>query len=74
LVHFLSVELNESQQVMSLITERGRAMQKVLLAVLAVVIVIGGMMTLTSCQRAKAAGKLQIMYSGNIRGNVSPCG
>jgi len=28
----------------------------------------------TGCQRAKASGKLQIMYSGNIRGNVSPCG
>lgn len=28
----------------------------------------------TGCQRAKASGKLQIMYSGNIKGNVSPCG
>jgi len=27
-----------------------------------------------SCQRGRAAGKLQIMYSGNIKGNVSPCG
>lgn len=26
------------------------------------------------CSRAEAKGKLQIMYSGNIRGNVSPCG
>ena len=26
------------------------------------------------CQRAKASGKLQIMYSGNIKGNISPCG
>ena len=26
------------------------------------------------CSRAAAKGKLQIMYSGNIRGNVSPCG
>jgi hypothetical protein len=26
------------------------------------------------CGRAKASGKLQIMYSGNIKGNVSPCG
>jgi ABC-type tungstate transport system substrate-binding protein len=26
------------------------------------------------CGRAEAKGKLQIMYSGNIRGNVSPCG
>ncbi len=26
------------------------------------------------CGRADAKGKLQIMYSGNIRGNVAPCG
>ena len=26
------------------------------------------------CGRTEAKGKLQIMYSGNIRGNVSPCG
>jgi len=26
------------------------------------------------CGRAKPSGKLQIMYSGNIKGNVSPCG
>ncbi len=26
------------------------------------------------CSRADAKGKLQVMYSGNIRGNVTPCG
>ena len=26
------------------------------------------------CGRPEAQGKLQIMYSGNFRGNVSPCG
>ena len=31
-------------------------------------------MIISGCQRAKASGKLQIMYSGNIKGNVSPCG
>jgi 2',3'-cyclic-nucleotide 2'-phosphodiesterase (5'-nucleotidase family) len=30
---------------------------------------------LASCSsRSEAQGKLQVMYSGNIRGNVSPCG
>lgn len=38
----------------------------VLLALLSVVYV--------GCGRSEAKGKLQIMYSGNIRGNVSPCG
>lgn len=28
----------------------------------------------TGCSRPQAKGKLQIMYSGNIRGNISPCG
>ena len=28
----------------------------------------------SGCLHSKASGKLQIMYSGNIRGNVSPCG
>ena len=26
------------------------------------------------CSRQPAQGKLQVMFSGNIRGNVSPCG
>lgn len=26
------------------------------------------------CGRAEGHGKLQVMYSGNIRGNISPCG
>jgi len=29
---------------------------------------------LTGCSVAPAEGKLQVMYSGNIRGNVAPCG
>jgi hypothetical protein len=49
-------------------------MQKRLVAVLLVVLIAGGAVGISGCQRAKAAGKLQIMYSGNIRGNVSPCG
>lgn len=32
------------------------------------------MLLVTGCQRGQASGKLQIMYSGNIKGNVSPCG
>jgi len=29
---------------------------------------------LTGCSSAPADGKLQVMFSGNIRGNVAPCG
>jgi hypothetical protein len=48
-------------------------MQKRLWIIMAVML---GMVAMagTGCQRAKATGKLQIMYSGNIRGNVVPCG
>lgn len=28
----------------------------------------------SGCGRSKASGKLQIMYSGNFKGNISPCG
>ncbi|HEY3295032.1 MAG TPA: hypothetical protein VGL38_06320 [bacterium] len=49
-------------------------MQKRLIAVLAVVVAMTGMFITNGCERAKAQGKLQIMYSGNIRGNVVPCG
>jgi hypothetical protein len=49
-------------------------MQKRLIAVLVVVMAALGVFITTGCERAKASGKLQIMYSGNIRGNVSPCG
>jgi hypothetical protein len=49
-------------------------MQKSLLVLLALVLFATSAVISTGCQRAPAAGKLQIMYSGNIRGNVSPCG
>lgn len=49
-------------------------MLKRLIAVLVVVLAVTGMLVINGCERAKASGKLQIMYSGNIRGNVSPCG
>jgi len=49
-------------------------MQKRIIAVLAVVMAVTGMFITNGCERAKATGKLQVMYSGNIRGNVSPCG
>jgi len=44
------------------------------LTILLVVLLATGAVLYTGCQRAKASGKLQIMYSGNIKGNVSPCG
>jgi hypothetical protein len=49
-------------------------MQRRLIALLVVVTALTGVFFTTGCERAKANGKLQIMYSGNIRGNVSPCG
>jgi hypothetical protein len=49
-------------------------MLKRLIAVLIMVVAVTGMLATNGCERAKASGKLQIMYSGNIRGNVSPCG
>ena len=49
-------------------------MQKRTVALALVLLIAAGMLVNTGCQRAKASGKLQIMYSGNIRGNVSPCG
>jgi hypothetical protein len=49
-------------------------MQRRLIAILIVVVAVAGVLLVNGCERAKASGKLQIMYSGNIRGNVSPCG
>jgi hypothetical protein len=38
-------------------------------------LILGGMgLVYVGCGRGPAYGKLQIMYSGNIRGNISPCG
>lgn len=48
-------------------------MQKTLLVLLALALSLSAAVT-TGCKREAASGKLQIMYSGNIRGNVSPCG
>ena len=48
-------------------------MQKYVMAVLAVLLGLVSMVYV-GCGRSEAKGKLQIMYSGNIRGNVSPCG
>jgi hypothetical protein len=53
---------------------RGKAMQRRLVALLIVVVAVAGVFATSGCERAKASGKLQIMYSGNIRGNVAPCG
>lgn len=48
-------------------------MQKRLWILMAVMLGLAAVVG-TGCQRAKATGKLQIMFSGNIRGNVAPCG
>lgn len=43
---------------------------------LAALICVTGMagFLMQGCSSGPADGKLQIMYSGNIRGNVAPCG
>jgi len=43
-----------------------------LTALTALVLTFGSL--LTGCSSAPADGKLQVMFSGNIRGNVAPCG
>ena len=48
-------------------------MQKYVMAGLAAVIGLTSLIYV-GCGRSEAKGKLQIMYSGNIRGNVTPCG
>jgi hypothetical protein len=50
-----------------------RRLNAVILAALLCVSGIAGFL-LTGCSSAPAEGKLQIMFSGNIRGNVAPCG
>jgi hypothetical protein len=49
-----------------------RKLTVLLSAMMAAVLAFGWV--LTGCSSAPADGKLQIMYSGNIRGNVAPCG
>jgi hypothetical protein len=45
-------------------------------AMLAALICLSGIAgsLLQGCSSGPAYGKLQIMYSGNIRGNIAPCG
>ena len=50
-----------------------KAMQKYVMAGLAALIGLSSLVYV-GCGRSEAKGKLQIMYSGNIRGNVTPCG
>ncbi|MCB1061261.1 MAG: hypothetical protein KDB65_13650 [Calditrichaeota bacterium] len=49
-----------------------RKLTVLLSALVAVVMSFGWV--LTGCSVKPADGKLQVMYSGNIRGNVAPCG
>lgn len=48
-------------------------MQKRMMVVLAALVGLAAVIG-AGCARGPAQGKLQIMYSGNIRGNVAPCG
>jgi sugar phosphate permease len=47
-------------------------MRKTSLFLFAVLVVVSGLWV--SCGVSPANGKLQVMFSGNIKGNVSPCG
>jgi hypothetical protein len=49
-------------------------MKRVTYALLVAILVPVLAVVWNGCTRADGHGKLQIMYSGNIRGNVSPCG
>lgn len=49
-------------------------MRNLTILVTALITALLGGYVLTGCSTAPAEGKLQIMYSGNIRGNVAPCG
>jgi len=48
-------------------------MQKRMMVMLAGLVGLAAILG-AGCGRGPAEGKLQIMYSGNIRGNVAPCG
>ncbi len=50
-----------------------QTMQKLSFMLLALALVLSGLLSI-GCSRAPAQGKLQVMYSGNIKGNVAPCG
>ncbi len=41
---------------------------------LAILLAFAFLMIVSGCSVSPAEGKLQVMYTGNIRGNVSPCG
>jgi hypothetical protein len=46
---------------------------KLILAAMAATLAFAAL-PFSSCTRAPAEGRLQIMYSGNLRGNAAPCG
>jgi 2',3'-cyclic-nucleotide 2'-phosphodiesterase (5'-nucleotidase family) len=47
---------------------------RIILFALLLLVVVASLLVLNGCERAAAQGKLQIMFSGNIKGNVKPCG
>jgi hypothetical protein len=51
-------------------------MNKTGVVLLAALICVSGLsgLLIQGCNSSPADGKLQIMFSGNIRGNVAPCG
>ncbi len=52
----------------------GRVMRKLVLFSVLLVAASSTMLWISGCGRAEAKGKLQIIYTGNIRGSVAPCG
>ena len=48
-------------------------MRSLSIFVLALLVILSGFLVL-GCSKAPAQGKLQVMFSGNIKGNVAPCG
>jgi len=56
------------------IITRGAAMRKLLGWLLVLGIATAIVPFLSGCVRKPAQGKLQIMFSGNMRGSAEPCG
>jgi hypothetical protein len=53
---------------------KGAAMRKLLGWLFAIGIMAALLPLFSGCARKPAQGKLQIMFSGNFRGNAEPCG
>ena len=54
--------------------DQNGSMRKLTILLMTLMAAMLGGQLLTGCGVSPAEGKLQVMFSGNIRGNVAPCG